>query len=218
MPMPFGTLAALIAGIVLVNAVFVAAEFALLGAPRAAIEHRAGTGDGLARRLLAILGSAPQQDQYIATSQLGITVASLALGMFAEHEVALWLEARLHFPDLPRLITVHGVAAVAAVAVLTFVHIVVGEMVPKSLAPKAWRGSCTGPCAWRSPSPIRSSRRCACSARHVSHWWASAGSTTCTSSSTRPRNCGSSSRRASAAALCAARLVTFSKSSSSSAI
>jgi CBS domain containing-hemolysin-like protein len=134
MPMPLGTLALIVLGIVLVNAVFVAAEFALLGAPRAAIEHRAGTGDQLAQRLLAILGSARQQDQYIATSQLGITIASLGLGMFAEHELARWLEPHIHVPDVIHVITVHGVAAVAAIAVLTFVHIVVGEMVPKSLA------------------------------------------------------------------------------------
>lgn len=134
MPMPLGTLAGLVAGIVLVNAIFVAAEFALLGAPRTAIEHRAGTGDRLAARVLAILGSARQQDQYIATSQLGITVASLALGMFGEHELARWLEPRIHVPDVVHVITVHAVAAVAAVAALTFVHIVVGEMVPKSLA------------------------------------------------------------------------------------
>jgi len=132
--MPLGTLVLLVAGIVLVNAVFVAAEFALLAAPRTAIEHRAGTGDRLAQRLLGILGSARQQDQYIATSQLGVTVASLALGMFAEHGLALWMEPRVHLPDVPRFITVHGVSAVAAVVVLTFMHIVVGEMVPKSLA------------------------------------------------------------------------------------
>jgi len=132
--MTFGTLAVLIAGIVLVNAVFVAAEFALLGAPRTAIEHRAGTGDKLAQRLLAILGSTQQQDQYIATSQLGITMASLGLGMFAEHELARWLEPHIRVPDLIHVITVHGVAAVVAVTALTFVHIVVGEMVPKSLA------------------------------------------------------------------------------------
>jgi CBS domain containing-hemolysin-like protein len=134
MAMPLDTIALLVAAIVLVNAVFVAAEFALLGAPRTAIEHRASQGDRLAARILGVLGSARQQDRYIATSQLGITLASLGLGMFGEHELARWLEPHLDVPAWLHVITVHGVAAVAAVTALTFIHIVVGEMVPKSLA------------------------------------------------------------------------------------
>src|SRR5262249_4731689 len=60
--------------------------------------------------------------------------ASLALGMFGEHEIARGLEPHIHLPETFRWLTVHGVAAVSAVGALTFVHIVAGEMVPKSLA------------------------------------------------------------------------------------
>jgi CBS domain containing-hemolysin-like protein len=132
--MPLPALLALIAGFVIVNGLFVTAEFALISAPRAAIEHRAVQGDGLAARILALLTTPSQQDRYIATSQLGITVASLGLGMFAEHNIASWLEVRLALPDTWRFITAHGVAGFVAVTALTFVDIVIGEMVPKSLA------------------------------------------------------------------------------------
>jgi CBS domain containing-hemolysin-like protein len=131
---PLPTLVALVAGFVFLNAIFVTAEFALLSAPRAAIETRAAKGDRLAARLLTLLTTPALQDRYIATSQLGITVASLGLGMFAEHGVALWLEGEIHLPGAWHFVTVHGVAGVVAIALLTFVDIVVGEMVPKSLA------------------------------------------------------------------------------------
>jgi magnesium and cobalt exporter, CNNM family len=133
-PVPLTTLIGIITAFVLVNAVFVAAEFALVSVPRAAIEHRATRGDRLAGRILQILTSARRQDRYIATSQLGVTTASLGLGMYGEHGLAVWLEPHLNVPGVLHTLVVHGLAGVLAVALLTFFHIVVGEMVPKSLA------------------------------------------------------------------------------------
>ena len=124
----------IIVGLILANALFVAAEFAIVGAPRASIEHHASEGGGLARRVARILDNPRLQDRYIATTQIGISVASLGLGMYGEHAAAGWITPWLAPLDLTRWITAHTAAAIIAVAVLTYVHIVFGEMVPKALA------------------------------------------------------------------------------------
>jgi len=124
----------IIAGLVLLNGLFVAAEFAFVGAPRAAIERRAAAGDKRVLRIREVLHSPRSQDRYLATAQIGITIASLGLGMYGEEVVAGWLEAP--FEQLGALGTVasHALASAVAVAIMTYIHIVVGEMVPKSIA------------------------------------------------------------------------------------
>lgn len=120
--------------LILLNGVFVAAEFAIVGAPRAAIDRKAQDGNRLAQLVQRVLDDPKQQDRYIATAQLGITVASLGLGMYGEHVLADGLYALLGGHGLPQWLTSHGIASTVAVAILTYFHIVVGEMVPKSLA------------------------------------------------------------------------------------
>ena len=120
--------------LILLNGVFVAAEFAIVGAPRAAIDRKAQDGNRLAQLVQRVLDDPKQQDRYIATAQLGITVASLGLGMYGEHVLADSLYAILGGHGLPEWLASHGLASTVAVAILTYFHIVVGEMVPKSLA------------------------------------------------------------------------------------
>jgi magnesium and cobalt exporter, CNNM family len=120
--------------LILLNGVFVAAEFAIVGAPRAAIDRKAQDGNRLAQLVQRVLDDPKQQDRYIATAQLGITVASLGLGMYGEHVLADGLYAILGGHGLPEWLASHGIASTVAVAILTYFHIVVGEMVPKSLA------------------------------------------------------------------------------------
>ena len=118
----------------LANALFVAAEFAVIGSSRPAIESSAKKGDRLARRVLSLLTSPIDQDRFIATSQLGITIASLGLGMYGELTLAAWLEPRLDMPAIASVITAHTLASVIAVSILTYFHILIGEMIPKGLA------------------------------------------------------------------------------------
>ena len=120
--------------LILLNALFVAAEFAIVGVPKASIDRRAAEGNTLARAVQAVLRDPRRQDRYIATAQLGITVASLGLGMYGEHVLAEAIYGLLAYPGLPALLASHTLASIVAVAILTYFHIVVGEMVPKSLA------------------------------------------------------------------------------------
>jgi CBS domain containing-hemolysin-like protein len=128
------TMAGITLVLLLLNALFVAAEFAIVSAPRAAVERRAQQGDRTAARLLATMTSARAQDQYIATAQIGITLASLGLGMYGEHTLAMWLEPRLEAAGAGRLVAAHALASITAVTVLSYLHIFIGEMIPKGLA------------------------------------------------------------------------------------
>ena len=123
-----------IAALLLANALFVAAEFAIVGAPRATIEHQVSQGSRLARRVLTVMENPRLQDRYIATTQIGISVASLGLGMYGEHWLAERIEPWFAALETGDWLATHVVASVVAVAVLTYLHIVIGEMVPKALA------------------------------------------------------------------------------------
>src|SRR5512132_2294781 len=100
--------------LVLANAFFVAAEFALVGARRTRLDEMARAGDGkarLARRAVQSL------DRYISTTQLGITLASLGLGWIGEPALAgLIRNAFTWLPAALATIATHGVASVIAFA------------------------------------------------------------------------------------------------------
>ena len=125
---------AIVAALICLNALFVAAEFALVIAPRTAVEKLAEQGHRAASVLSRILADTRLQDRCIATAQLGITVASLGLGMYGEQVLARWIGQGLAAAGIPSWIGAHAAASVLSIALLTFLHIVLGEMVPKSLA------------------------------------------------------------------------------------
>lgn len=123
---------ALVVGLVLIatNAFFVAGEFALVSARRTKLEPRAAAGSGLARTALRAMENV---SMVMAAVQLGITVASLLLGALAEPALSHLLEpafAALHLPASAQ----HPVAFAVALAVVVYLHVVLGEMVPKNIA------------------------------------------------------------------------------------
>lgn len=142
---------AVIAALILLNGIFVAAEFAIIGTPLASVERRAARGHRIARLVAAILRNPRRQDQYIATAQLGITFASLGLGMYGEQVLAAWFGSFLGRFDVWLPFPEHAAATVAAIALLTYLHIVLGEMVPKALALRHAEGTSlwiTPPVMW----------------------------------------------------------------------
>jgi CBS domain containing-hemolysin-like protein len=119
--------------LVLANAFFVAAEFSLVAVRRTRIDEMAQGGDRKARTVQVALD---HLDRYIAGTQLGITLASLALGWVGEPAVAAILDNVLEMFGMPAPPAgVHTAASLAVgFLILTFLHIVIGELAPKSVA------------------------------------------------------------------------------------
>ena len=115
--------------LIAVNGLFVAAEFGLVRARRGRIEQLAKEGDRGASRVLAQIA---ELDEYLSAAQVGITMASIGIGFLGEPAVARLLE-----PLFPSAVS-HGVAVAVSVgiafALVTALHISVGEQVPKMLA------------------------------------------------------------------------------------
>ena len=120
--------------LILLNGLFVAAEFAIVGAPRLAIERRARAGQRIARLVHRILEQPREQDRFMATAQIGITLASLGLGMYGEAVVAGWIVEAFEWGGAGGWVAAHAVAVTLSIVILTYFHIVIGEMVPKSIA------------------------------------------------------------------------------------
>ena len=124
----------LAAGLLLLNAFFVGAEFAVISARRSQIEPLANptTGRG-SRSARTTLWALEHLSLMLACAQLGITVASLGLGAVAEPAVAHLLEVPFEAAHLPPDL-LHPVAFALALAVVVYLHVVIGEVVPKNLA------------------------------------------------------------------------------------
>jgi len=110
-----------VAVLILLNGFFVGAEYGLVTVRRTRLAELAATGDRRARHVLGITDSPPR---FIAAMQLGVTLTSLAIGALGEHALAKVFD--------PVLATV--LAVILAYLILTFLHVVVGELVPKAVA------------------------------------------------------------------------------------
>jgi CBS domain containing-hemolysin-like protein len=115
--------------LVLANGFFVASEFALVGVRRSRIATLADAGSKRARLLLELIDNL---SAYISATQLGITLSSLALGWIGEPAVASLLEIPLKGRISETLL--HTIAFTVAFSIITFLHIVLGELAPKTIA------------------------------------------------------------------------------------
>ena len=115
------------------NGFFVGAEFALVSVRRPRLEARAAGGSRRAQAALRLIGN---PTLFISATQLGITLASLALGWIGEPTIAALLEpvAEAIAPAGRAAYVAHILAIILAFAVITFLHIVLGELMPKMIA------------------------------------------------------------------------------------
>ena len=113
-----------------VNAFFVAAEFAIISARRSQIEPRAEAGSRAARTALWAMEHATLM---LATSQLGITIASLLILNVSEPAIHHLLEGPLHLTGLPES-AIGPISFGITLVLVSFLHVVLGEMVPKNLS------------------------------------------------------------------------------------
>jgi CBS domain containing-hemolysin-like protein len=143
-------------GLLLGNAFFVGAEFAVMTARRSQIEPLALAGS---RRARTTIGAMENVSRMLACAQLGITVCSLGLGAVAEPAVAHLLRAPFDAAHVSRGL-VHPIAFAVGLALVVYLHVVLGEVVPKNLSlagpdraalllapPLVWCARATGPLA-----------------------------------------------------------------------
>ena len=114
----------------LMNAFFVAAEFSLVRVRKSQVEILVDEGRSGAKYTKLV---ADNVNAYLSACQLGITLASLALGWLGEPAVSQLIEGPLLAIGLPEA-AIHGIAIAVGFIVITALHIVVGELIPKSLA------------------------------------------------------------------------------------
>ncbi|WP_030339926.1 hemolysin family protein [Streptomyces sp. NRRL S-1022] len=113
-----------------VNAFFVGAEFALISVRRSQIEPLAQEGD---RRARSVLWGLEHVSALLAAAQLGITLCTLVLGVVAEPAIAHLLEPVFHALGVP-VSAGHAVSFVIALTLATYLHMLLGEMVPKNIS------------------------------------------------------------------------------------
>ena len=117
--------------LILINGFFVTAEFAMVGARRTRLREKALEGNRLAKLAEKVIENL---DEAVAATQLGITISSLLVGWIGEETLAEVFMTFFHYLPAPwAAVASHSVAATLAFALVTFLHVVIGELVPKSL-------------------------------------------------------------------------------------
>lgn len=122
----------LVIGLVALNGFFVAAEFAVVKVRQSRLQQLASEGNTKAKYALSVT---KKLDAYLSATQLGITLASLGLGWIGEGAVSrLLIEPLLTLMNVSSPTLVHSISFIISFAIITFLHIVLGELAPKSFA------------------------------------------------------------------------------------
>ncbi len=121
----------LVVFLVLTNAFFVAVEFALVSIRRTRLQQLASQGNSRAEAVLKLVGNL---NSVLSGTQLGITLASLALGWIGERTFAGLIQPALAWVHADSLVLTHTLAVTLAFLMITFLHVVLGELVPKQVA------------------------------------------------------------------------------------
>jgi len=126
--------AILVVALILVNAIYVAAEFAAVSVRRSRIRQLAADGNPLAQWLVPVLDSPAGLDRYIAACQIGITLSSLVLGAYAQATIAVWLTPLFESLGGFQGVAAESTSAAVVLLALTVAQVIFAELVPKSLA------------------------------------------------------------------------------------
>jgi CBS domain containing-hemolysin-like protein len=146
----FTQLALIFLGLFLVflNGFFVASEFSIVKVRATRIEELVRSGSGLARRAQSVI---QKMDEYLSATQLGITISSLGLGWIGEPAFSALFEPIFHHLGDFGVVMTHTLAVSCAFFLITFLHIVLGELAPKSMAirrPEKILLWVSGPLSW----------------------------------------------------------------------
>ncbi|MCB9129263.1 MAG: HlyC/CorC family transporter [Ardenticatenales bacterium] len=133
------TIAFIVTLLIALNALYVAGEFAMVSSRKTRIRQSAKGGNRMARMLLPVLEDTSRLDRYIAGSQVGITLSSISLGIYGQNQLSPMVQRlmeRLPVESAPWLgnLIAGGFSATAVLVLLTTLQVVLGELVPKSLA------------------------------------------------------------------------------------
>ncbi len=126
--------AAVIVALILINALYVAAEFSAVSVRRSRLQQRAEEGDKLAARLLPIILDGAKLDRYIAACQIGITISSLVLGAYGQATLGVALVPLFERFGGLQMAAAQSASALVVLVALTVLQMVFGELVPKSIA------------------------------------------------------------------------------------
>jgi putative hemolysin len=155
---------AVVVVMIALNALYVAGEFAAVSARKSRIHAQAQSGDRLARLLLPVLEDTQRLDNYIAACQVGITLSSLALGIYGQQQIAPLISPWVARISPGAIATTGdqtaalGISAILVLIFLTSLQVVLGELVPKSVAiqyPEKTALATTAPIRWSADLLLR---------------------------------------------------------------